>query len=287
MKFEWIHSNSSIFSVKRMCHALEVSTSGYHDWKIRPPSRREVSDLEFVKLIKQILIESGGTYGSPRITKELIAMGYCITEKRVARIMKEHGISAQKQKVFRVKTTDSNHDMPVAPNLLDRKFEVGTLNKVWVSDITYIQTDEGFAYLTLVHDPGNREPVGWHLSKDMSAESVLVAFKNAVKKRRPKEGLIIHSDRGSQYASEKFRKFIKDYKFMQSMSLKGNCRDNAVAESFFHTLKTECIYRLDKKPSFDELKKILFDYIEIFYIRRRRHSSLGYLSPMEFAKQIA
>ena len=287
MKFEWIHSNSSVFSVKIMCIVLEVSTSGYHDWKKRPPSRRKENDLEIMNLIKRIQIDSNGTYGSPRMTEELTAMGYKINEKRVARIMKEHDISAEKPKVFRVVTTDSNHDLPVAPNLLEQKFEVGSLNKVWVSDITYIQTDEGFAYLTLVHDLGNREPVGWYLSKDMTAESIREAFRIAVKKRRPEGGLIIHSDRGSQYASNIFREFLSDYGFKQSMSRKGNCWDNAVAESFFHTLKTECLYRLARTPTFDELRKILFDYIEIFYVRKRRHSSLGYLSPMEYAKKIA
>lgn len=287
MKFEWIDSNSSVFSVKRMCCVLEVSTSGYHAWKKRPLSIRKQSDFEFVNLIKRIQEESNGTYGSPRITEELVATGYKVNEKRVARIMKEYGISAEKPRVFRVATTDSNHDLPVAPNLLDRDFSVGCLNKVWVSDITYIQTEEGFAYLTLVHDLGNREPVGWYLSQDMSAESVIKAFKLAVKKRKPKAGLIIHSDRGSQYASNNFRELLTDYGFKQSMSRKGNCWDNAVAESFFHTLKTECLYRLENIPSFSELRKILFDYIEIFYIRRRRHSSLGYLSPMEYAKKIA
>ncbi len=287
MKFEWIDSNSSVFSVKGMCEALEVSTSGYHDWRTRPASKRQESDLEFVSLIKRIQNESNGTYGSPRVTEELVAMGFEINEKRVARIMKNFGISAEKPRAFRVSTTDSNHDLPVAPNRLDRNFEVGTLNKVWVSDITYIETNDGFAYLTLVHDLGNREPVGWHLSHDMTAESVLEAFRKAVKKRKPEAGLIIHSDRGVQYASNAFRGFLKDYRFIQSMSRKGNCWDNAVAESFFHTLKTECLYRLEHKPDFEELRKILFDYIEIFYIRRRRHSSLGYLSPMEYANKIA
>lgn len=214
MKFEWIHSNSSVFSVKGMCEALEVSTSGYHDWRTRPASKRLESDQELVSLIKQIQSESNGTYGSPRITEELVAMGFEINEKRVARIMKNYGISAEKPRVFRVSTTDSNHELPVAENLLDRNFEVGTLNKVWVSDITYIETNDGFAYLTLVHDLGNREPVGWYLSRDMTAESVLEAFKIAVKKRRPEAGLIIHSDRGVQYASNAFRGFLEDHKFV-------------------------------------------------------------------------
>jgi transposase InsO family protein len=287
MKFEWIVSNSSTFSVKGMCHALDVSTSGYHDWKTRPLSNRKQSDLELVDHIKSSQEESNGTYGSPRITGDLVAMGYNINEKRVARIMKEYGISAEKPRVFRVSTTDSNHDLPVAQNLLDRDFSVGCLNRVWVSDITYIQINGGFAYLTIVHDLGNREPVGWYLSQDMTAESVLEAFKLAVKKRRPDAGLIIHSDRGSQYASNLFREFISDYGFKQSMSRKGNCWDNAVAESFFHTLKTECLYRLEKIPSFKDLRQILFDYIELFYTRKRRHSSLGNLSPMEYAKKIA
>src|SRR5512135_1299360 len=233
MKFEWINSNCSAFSVKGMCAILDVSTSGYYDWASRPQSERELSDLELVEKMKIIQQQSRGTYGSPRMTEELRAQGFVINPKRTERIMREYGISAEKPRVFRVTTTDSNHDCPIAPNLLDRNFDTGKLNRVWVSDITYIEIQGGFAYLTLVHDLGNREPVGWYLSGDMTTESILEAFRRAVLKRRPGEGLIVHSDRGVQYASNAFGEFLSVNGFVQSMSRKGNCWDNAVAESFF------------------------------------------------------
>lgn len=191
MKFEWIDSNSSVFSVKKMCQILEVSTSGYYDWRDRIPSVRNQTDIEYAKLMKHIQDQVKGTYGSPRMKDEIIAQtGNVINRKRVERIMKNYGISAEKPRIYRVQTTDSDHNLPVAPNLLERNFKPGKLNSVWVSDITYIQTKEGFAYLTLVHDIGNREPVGWHLSNDMTTESILKAFEKAVHKRKPEAGLM-------------------------------------------------------------------------------------------------
>jgi len=287
MKFKWIHEHRKMFSVKRMCYVLDVSKGGYYDWLERPESNRTLLDQSIAQEIKSIHKDTHRTYGSPRMTEELRAIGISINEKRTERIMREYDLSAKKPGIYRVQTTVSDHDFPVAPNLLERDFSTGKLNQVWVSDITYIPVRGGFAYLTLVHDLGNREPVGWHLSKDMTTESILNAFKKAVAKRKPEKGLIIHSDRGVQYASACFRNFLSEHKFIQSMSRKANCWDNAVAESFFSSLKTECIHRLDRIPEFDELKRILFDYIEVFYIRKRRHSSLGYLSPMEYAKKIA
>ncbi|NIV96093.1 IS3 family transposase [candidate division KSB1 bacterium] len=287
MIFSWMEMHHSTFSVKGMCNFFDVSRSGFYEWLSRPESGRAIEEKKIVKEIKMIHEETHGTYGSPRMTVELNSRGQSISKNRVERIMRKYDISTEKPRIFRVRTTDSNHDLPVASNLLDRDFSVGTLNHAWVSDLTYIETTEGFAYLTLFHDLGNREPVGWHLSANMATEGVLQALQMAVSRRKPPAGLIIHSDRGSQYASALFREYLNDYNFVQSMSRKGNCWDNAVAESFFHSLKTECLYRLNKIPTLEELRKILFDYIEVFYIRKRRHSSLGYLSPMEYAKQLA
>lgn len=287
MIFSWMEMHRSIFSVKGMCNFFDVSKSGFYEWLSRPESDRTIEEKKIVKEMEAIHEETQGTYGSPRMMAELNARGQPISRNRVERIMRKHNISAAKTRIFRIRTTDSNHNFPVASNLLDRNFSTGTLNYAWVSDLTYIETQEGFAYLTVFHDLGNREPVGWHLSTDMTAESVLKALQIAVSRRRPPAGLIVHSDRGSQYASALFREYLKDFGFAQSMSRKGNCWDNAVAESFFHSLKAECIYRLNKIPTFEELKRILFDYIDVFYIRKRRHSSLGYLSPMEYAKNIA
>lgn len=293
MKFIWMKNHLDEFTVKVMANVLDISLSGFYDFVNRPVSKRFLENQKILKEIIKIEEETFGTYGSPRVTEELKEKDILVNHKKIESIMKENNISAMKSKIFRVKTTDSNHKFPLSPDLVQRNFNPGKLNNIWVSDITYIQTVNGFAYLTIFHDLGNREPVGWHLSKDMETESILKALKNAVYKKRPEKGLIIHSDREAgqspalQYASSKFREFLSANNFIQSMSRKGNCWDNAVAESFFHTLKTECLYRLEKTPNFDELKSILFDYIEIFYIRKRRHSSLGYLSPLGYATKIA
>lgn len=287
MKYQWIKENSGQFSIKKMAEILCVSTSGYYESIDRPISSRKKENIKILDKIKSIMNDTNWTYGSPRVTAELKASQGNINHKRVETLMQESGISAQKPRIYRIKTTDSSHKHPISPDLVQRNFAPGMLNKIWVSDITYIETTTGFSYLTVFHDVGNREPVGWHLSKDLGAENIIKALDFAVKKRRPEKGLIIHSDRGVQYASSNFRNYVYHNGFRQSMSRKGNCYDNAVAESFFHTLKTECIYRLEKVPNHEELERILFDYIEIFYIRKRRHSSLGQISPLEYRKLIA
>lgn len=287
MKFAWIEANRSTFSVKGMCKALNVSTSGFHGYLSRPESVRDVENREITTEIKVIDEEMAGTYGSPRMTMELKARGYDVNEKRTARLMQKEAISARNPKVFRVKTTDSNHDLPIAPDLVQRNFLPGTPNVIWVTDITYIETVDGFCYLTTVMDLGNREVAGWHLSDSLHTEGVARALQHAIDRKRPPSGLIVHSDRGVQFASAEFRSLLNKYRLQQSMSRKGNCYDNAVQESFFHTMKTESLYRLGFIPTKEELKRILFDYIEVFYNRKRRHSSLGYLSPVDYAKQIA
>lgn len=288
MKFAWIQENRSEFSVRKMCRVLDVSESGFHESQIRPPSQRSTEDARIVEAIRVIADETFGTYGSPRVTPELKGIGIKVNRKRVERLMRENGISARNPRVFRVNTTDSNHELPVSPDLVQRNFEPGELDRIWVTDITYIETTEGFAYLTTFMDLGNREIVGWELSDNMRAESIVAALKQALNRRRNNiNGLIIHSDRGVQYASKDYRDVLKGKKISQSMSRKGNCWDNAVQESFFHTLKTECLYRIGFIPNFEDLRRILFDYIEVFYNRKRRHSALGYLSPTAYAQQIA
>lgn len=288
MKFAWIQANRSKFSVKKMCRVLEVSESGFYDSLVRPPSRRSIENKGIVEIIRTIVDETLGAYGSPRITPEIRSMGITVNRKRVERLMRENGISAKNPKVFRVNTTDSNHDLPISPDLVQRNFAPGELDRIWVTDITYIQTTEGFAYLTTFLDLGNREVIGWTLSDNMRSESIVAALRKALQRRRPKtKGLIIHSDRGVQYASKNYRDVLKDKRIRQSMSRKGNCWDNAVQESFFHTLKTECLYRLGFIPDYSQLQRILFDYIEVFYNRKRRHSALGYESPTAYARKIA
>lgn len=287
MKFAWIEANRSTFSVKGMCAVLEVSESGVYEFRSRPQSARSHENQRIVNEIKAIHEDVDGTYGSPRMTTELRAKGYDVNEKRTARLMQEEAISARNPKVFRVKTTDSDHDLPIAPDLVQRKFAPGKPNVIWVTDITYIETVDGFVYLTTVLDLGNREIVGWHLSDNLRTEGVAKALIRAIERKTPLEDLIVHSDRGVQFASLEFRSLLAEHGFRQSMSRKGNCWDNAVQESFFHSLKTERLYRLGFVPTMRELQGILFDYIEVFYNRKRRHSSLGNLSPVDYAKQIA
>lgn len=287
MKFQWMKNHSKKFQIEKMANVFEVSSSGYHNFVTRQPSNRDKENIVILGRIKDSFHKSYQNYGSPRITKDLRDNGIDIGENRVAKLMKINGISPLRPKTFRVCTTDSNHNLPIFPNRLNQNFLVGEIGKAYVSDITYIEILGGFCYLTTVLDIGNREVISWHLSKEMRAEDIKVAVDKAFLKRPIKKGGIFHSDRGSQYASKLIRKTIKFNGALQSMSRKGNCWDNSVQESFFGTLKKECIYKIPKKVSFAEMECILFDYIETFYNTRRRHSSLDYNSPMKFAKLIA
>jgi len=284
MKFALIEANSSVLSVKKMCRLLDVSRSGYYAWLARPPSAREVRRERLAEVIVEIHVANRGRYGSPRIAAELRERDYRVGENTVAAIMREKGISAENKRKFRVATTNSKHDLPIAPNLLGRDFRAARPNEAWLSDITYIPTAEGWAYLCAIKDLCSREIVGWALADHMRTELVLEALRMAVGNRRPGPGLIFHSDRGVQYASAAFRAELARHGFAQSMSGKGNCYDNAPMESFFGSLKTEEVHRR-RYATLAEAKRNLFDYIEVFYNRRRRHSSLNYLSPVEYLKQ--
>ena len=225
-------------------------------------------------------MEFHGRYGAPRIQGELAKEGEHVSRKRVARLMREAGLRAKTSRKFKA-TTDSSHTLPIAPNLVDRRFDVDRPNAVWVSDITYLRTRQGWMYFAAIIDLYSRKVVGWSLRERMSAELVCEALDAAVRARRPPPGLVFHSDRGSQYASKTFRRRLFRYRMRQSMSRKGNCWDNAVAESFFATLKKELV-RNHVFPTRDAARIDVFEYIEVFYNRRRAHSLLGYETPTSF-----
>jgi len=270
-----------MFPVEKMCRALKVSRGGYYAWRERPPSRRVKENKKLLDVIKKIYEDSEQTYGSPRITKSLEDKGYTVSRPRVARLMRKHGIAATCKKKFKV-TTDSSHNYPVAPNLLERDFDVESFGEVWVSDITYIYTQKGWLYLTVVIDLCNRQVVGWSMSNSMHASKTTIpALKQAYGLYRPPPGLMFHSDRGIQYACDNFKELLEKYQMKQSMSKKGDCWDNAVAESFFSTLKKERVYRETYRTRW-QARQSIFDYIERFYNRVRKHSYVGNKSPVEF-----
>lgn len=272
-----------IFAVEKMCKAFKVSRSGYYDWCNRKPSFRQTDNLEVLKLIKEIHTKSKGRYGSPKITQELKKRGIHISRPRVARIMKAANIRSIVHKRFRVQTTDSKHAYPVAENLLNRDFTPSITGKAWISDITYIKSLEGWLYLTVVVDLADRKVIGWALSQTMkTSDTVIPAWKMAIKNRPITSDLIFHSDRGIQYACCEFRDTLRESRLVrQSMSRKANCWDNAVAESFFRTLKTELIHQMEMK-SMATTKIEVFEFIEVWYNRQRIHASLGYLTPHEY-----
>ena len=263
-----------------MCRALSVSRSGYYSWRRRPESRRSIENRCLDTHIKVIYMKYRGRYGSPKITRELHDKGFCVGKNRVARRMRQAGLRSIVRRKYRP-TTDSKHSYPVAENLLQRDFTVTAPDKVWVSDISYIDTEHGWLYLTVFLDLFSRMVVGWALSSSLSARMVLTALHRAIRNRRPGPGLIIHSDRGVQYACNDFRALVAKHHFTQSMSRKGDCWDNAVAESFFGILKSELIHQQRFNGPQDTLAA-LFDYIEVFYNRQRKHSTLGYHTPVQY-----
>ena len=284
MKYEFIKNHEYLFPIEKMCKVLEVGSSGYYKWKNKSISNRTHRKNEINQKITSIYFASKQRYGSPRITIELNALGYIISRITVAKYMRELGLRSKLSKKFKV-TTDSKHNYLVVENVLDRKFIVANPSRVWVSDITYIQTKEGFLYLTTIIDLYDRKIIGWSLSNGMSTEeTTLTAWKMAIKNRNCEEGLIFHSDRGVQYASKKFANTIESYGVIRSMSRKGNCWDNAVAESFFKSLKTELIYG-NKLITKQQMELEIFEYIEIWYNKKRRHGALNYKTIEEFNNQ--
>lgn len=263
-----------------MCRALEVSRGGFYSWIRRYKGRREQENEQLLIEIREEFRKGRKTYGSPSITRELKKQGKKVNKKRVARIMRENGIRAKTKRKFKV-TTHSGHKYPISPNLLNQDFTATGPNKVWVSDITYIATKEGWLYLAVILDLYSRRIVGWSMMDRLTRQLVMDAFRQAVGRRGSVQGLIFHSDRGRQYASHDFRELLTNYGCLSSMSGKGNCYDNAVSESFFHTLKTELVYGRTYETRREAVSSV-FEYIEVFYNRTRRHSSIGYMSPAEF-----
>ena len=263
-----------------MCRVIGASRSGYYRWKRQPQSKRQKDNEKILMEIKESHKNSRRAYGSPRITKDIQARGTKCGENRVARLMKIHGIAGKAKKKFKA-TTNSKHNLPVAENLLSQNFVAEKPNTVWASDITYIPTLEGWLYLVVILDLYSRQVVGWAMSDRLTADFVVKALYQAIGRRSPSLRCIFHSDRGVQYASADFRNVLNAYGFIQSMSRKGNCYDNAVAESFFHTLKTEHVYDYRYETRTEAIQSV-FEYIEIFYNRQRRHSALGYRSPVSF-----
>jgi transposase InsO family protein len=267
-------------SVRLLCQTLEVSLSGYYDWCRRPnnPPKRVEEDLALRQEIKAVHRASRQTYGAPRIQYELRCQGRRHGRNRIARLMREQGICGRQKPRFRPATTDSNHDQPIAPNHLATQPVPTGPNQIWVGDITYIRTVEGWLYLAAILDLYSRRIVGWATSRQVDTSLVLQAWEMAVQRRRPSAGLIFHSDRGVQYASADFRQALAAQGAVASMSRKANCYDNAFMESFWSTLKLELIYRRDL-GRFECVHRSLFEYVEGFYNQRRRHSSLGYQTP--------
>lgn len=283
MKFQFIHNHRHWFPVLIQCRALKVKPSGYYAWTRRSLSKRAHENVRLLEAIKRTHEDSRQTYGSPRIARELQKQGHSASRPRIARLMKEHGIRAKTRRKFKV-TTDSKHNQAASPNLLNQNFSADSANQIWTSDITYLHTREGWLYLTVIEDLFNREIVGWSMGSTLSPESTTIpALIQACSRQNPPPGLIFHSDRGIQYACDSFRQLLSKNNMIQSMSGKGNCYDNAVTESFFHTLKIELTHH-EKYETRIQASNSVFEFIEVFYNRERIHSALGYQTPAEFKR---
>lgn len=286
MKYEFIEAHTDEHSVVKMCEVLGASTSGYYKWKgkqLQGETEREKKKAEIKRMINKSYYENYGTYGSPRIHDDLIEWGYHVSQKTVARYMKEMGLKAIPEEKY-VVTTDSNHDMTIYPNVLNRQFDVDTPNTVWVADITYIWTVEGWLYLASIMDLFSRKIVGWNLGPTMKKELTIEALKMSMATRQPDDGLIHHSDRGSQYCSKNYIQELNEANIQISMSKKGDPYDNACIESFHATIKKELIYRF-RFETRAEAARAINHYISHRYNERRKHSKLGYLSPNNFERE--
>jgi putative transposase len=283
VKYTCITRHRGEYSVRLMCRVLQVSRAGYYAWCRRPPSARTRANLALLMAIRVVHRQSRATYGSPRVTRELQAQGHRCSEPRVARLMRQAGVQAKRRRRFRV-TTDSRHGEPIAPNRLQRRFAVTAIpgvDHVWASDITYIPTREGWLYLAVVLDLASRRVIGWAMRHTLERRLTLAALQMALAHRQPMPGALHHSDRGSQYACGDYQALLAAHRMTGSMSGKGDCWDNAVVESFFATLKTELVDEASWATR-EEARTALFEYIEGWYNRQRRHSSLGYRSPVQY-----
>lgn len=282
MRYRFIDKHRGVWPISVQCAVLEVTRSGYYAWRKRPPSAQARRRAELTDRIRAIHEQPHqDVYGAPRMHQELRAQGQACNRKTVAKCMQAAGIRAKTVKPFRVTTTNSNHSHPVAENLVERNFAPSKKNETWTADITYIPTDEGWLYLAAVEDLFSRKIVGWSMSERIDSRLVVDALAMAIQRELPGEDLVAHSDRGVQYASEHYQTLLRKHAITCSMSRKGNCWDNAPMESFFATLKKELVHH-EQYRTRDAARQSLFEYIEIFYNRVRRHSSLGYQSPSQF-----
>jgi putative transposase len=280
MKYRAVREHADRYKVSLMCAALGVSKSGYYDWRDRPESRRTKENRGLLVHIRASHSRSRCHYGSPRVTQDLREAGERCNEKRIARLMREHGIRAKRAKKW-LATTQSNHKLPVAQNLLNRQFSPPAPNQVWAGDISYVWTDEGWLYLAVVLDLYSRAVIGWSMGTQLTATLAIEALQMAIRHRKPEAGTLYHSDRGVQYAAKEYQRVLNEHEIVCSMSRKGNCWDNACVESFFSTLKVECVYQ-QRYRTRDDARGDVFEWMELYYNRQRRHSTLGYRSPAQF-----
>lgn len=280
MKYVFVRDEAKNHSVELLCQVLEVSRSGYYAFCTRPQSLRETINQRLMPMIKNIFEQNRKVYGYRRISAELKKRGKSCGKHKTIQLMQRLHIRPAFKRCFQI-TTDSKHSLPIFTNILNRDFKSSQMNQVWTSDITYIRTAQGWLYLAVVMDLHSRTIVGWAMDKQMPAELVVNALKMALSRRKIQPGLILHSDRGSQYASREYQDLLNQHQIICSMSRKGNCWDNAPMESFFRSLKVECVYPQNFNQ-LEEAKTEVFSYIEVFYNRQRKHSALNYLSPKEY-----
>jgi putative transposase len=278
--YEIVHSEKALFPVALLCEAVGVSRSAYYAWSKGSPSQRRLANERLLAEIRAIHAEHRERYGSPRIRDELRDRGHHVGKHRVARLMRENGLKARPRRRFR-HTTDSRHKLPIAPNILERRFSASAPNEAWVGDITYVWTAEGWAYVAVLLDLFSRRVVGWALRKSLALDLATAALRHALSLRRPPSGLVHHTDRGCQYASGAYRRMLERQGAKCSMSAAGDCWDNAVAESFFATLKKELVHRCAFQTR-TEAYYAIADYIENYYNPKRRHSAAGNQSPINF-----
>jgi len=280
VRYAFVEQHRDSYPMQALCEALQVSDSGFAAWQRSEGPTKWLSDAALLKLIREIHEQTKAAYGSPRIYEEIKGRGIPVGKGRVERLMRENGLRGRHKRRFKA-TTDSKHSLPVAPNRLEQNFTTERPDQVWTADVTYLATGEGWLYLAIVLDLYTRQIVGWAMRERMTKDLVIDALRMAWFRRRPAPGLIHHSDRGSQYCSHEFQKQLADYGMLASMSRKGNCWDNAPSESFFNSLKNERVHGT-RYETRDKARADVFDYLEIFYNRRRRHSALGGISPIAF-----
>lgn len=280
MKYALIKENAHLWPIETQCRVYGVSSTGYRSWRDRKPSKRALENQKLDKRIQGIYDDHKGRYGVPRITDELNDQGLKVNKKRVENRMKVLNLKGKQARKFKV-TTDSNHQSPVADNLLNQDFTATDINQKWAGDITYVWTQSGWLYLAVIIDLFSRQVIGWSLSNRINKELVCNALQMALWRRGFPKGVIVHTDRGSQYCSKKYQKLLKDNQLICSMSGKGCCYDNAVSETFFHTLKVECLFDYCFTTR-EDAKQTIFEYIEVYYNRKRKHSTIGYKTPAQY-----